>query len=100
MVLGTGAVRLCAHEERGIAMRALSRFIKSIEPWHDWGRREISRLDMHCRDFADESYGKVWFFEIRWLGLHLAFEIGPTPRKITDVEIAEYRASKARKGDS
>jgi hypothetical protein len=72
-------------------MQALSRFIKSIEPWHDWGRREISRLDMQCRDFADESYGKVWFFEIQWLGLHLAFEIGPTPRKITAEEIAAYR---------
>lgn len=55
---------------------------------------------MHCRDFADESLGNVWFFEIQWMGLHLAFEIGRTPRKITDAEIAEYRARKTSNGDS
>lgn len=70
-------------------MGRLSKIIAAIEPWYDWGKREVPRLDARCPYFSDESYGPVRFFEIQWFGLHLAIEIGRTPRKLTSAEVAD-----------
>lgn len=80
-------------------MVRLREMLATFQPWYDFGQREVFRLDMHCEDFADESLGKVWFAEIQWLGLHLAFEIGRTPWKISDAEIADYRISRLARKD-
>jgi hypothetical protein len=57
------------------------RFIQAIEPWYDWGRTNTFRLDAKCPKFSDEAEGEVCFFEVQWLGLHFAVQIGRTPPK-------------------
>ena len=70
---------------------AIKRGLKKLEPWFDWGRCERERLDSKCVHFTDESWGEVFRFELQWLGFHFGFEIGRTPRKLTDAEVAANR---------
>lgn len=73
-------------------LRALiKRGLAKIEPWYQWRQRDIFRIDAHERDFSDESTGRAFQFEIQWLGVHFAFELGRTPRKHTPAEIAAER---------
>ena len=78
----------------------LKRLLKAIEPWYDWGARSVFRLDHHERDFSDESEGNAFRFEIQWLGAHLAFEIGRTPRKLTAIEVAANKARLEQQKDA
>jgi len=63
----------------------IRRFAKAIEPWYDWGVVDTFSLallsDKSAGRFGDESEGPVHFFTFQWLGLHLHFEIGRTPKK-------------------
>lgn len=69
----------------------MTKFIKRIEPWYAWGQHEILRIDQHEPDFADESAGNVFRFEIQWFGIHFAFEVGRTPPKVPVEEVAARR---------
>lgn len=66
----------------------IKRGLAKIEPWYGWGQRDIFRIDFHELDFSDESEGKAFKFEIQWLGVHFAFELGRTPPKVTMAEVA------------
>ncbi|MEE4452884.1 hypothetical protein [Novosphingobium resinovorum] len=70
---------------------AFKRTLKKIEPWYDWYQANVFRIDAQCRDFTDESTGDVFRFQLQWLGLHVGFEIGRTPRKLTEAEVADNR---------
>lgn len=72
-------------------MTRLRQFITAIEPWYHWGEKETDRLDAKDPLFSDESWGPVRFFAIQWLGFHFSIEIGRTPRKLTDTEVADRR---------
>ena len=47
--------------------------LKKAEPWYDWGRYGVIRVD-------DRGEGDVPHFEVDWLGLHLLIAVGRTPR--------------------
>ncbi|WP_159981890.1 MULTISPECIES: hypothetical protein [unclassified Novosphingobium] len=81
-------------------MQTLHRLIAAIEPWYDWRQRDIFRLDTEERDFSDESEGTAFRFDLQWLGVHLAFEIGRTPRKIPAAEVAANKARLARQKEA
>lgn len=81
-----------AADIRAGVMAAIKRGLAKIEPWYDWRRSDIYRIDARERDFSDESEGKAFQFELQWFGLHFAIELGLTPRKRTDAEIAERKA--------
>lgn len=53
-----------------VARRAL----KAIEPWYDWGRTSINRIDAN-----GEGPGR--FFELQWFGLNITIFIGRTPKR-------------------
>jgi hypothetical protein len=57
-------------------MSALERFRASrwawLEPWYDWGRWGIIRLD-------ERGEGEVFAFQIDWLGFSLLLHFGRTP---------------------
>lgn len=91
----------CGLSPRGreTVARKLAQFLKRAEPWYDWGRRDVFRIDMHCRDFADESQSEVWFFEIQWFGLHFGVCLGRTPPKVSDAEISARRAARAARAE-
>lgn len=59
-----------------------------LEPWYDWGKTTIWRLDQVERDFSDEAEGEVWLVELQWFGLHLAVQLGHQPRKVTPEKVA------------
>lgn len=71
----------------------MTKFLKAIEPWYAWGQHEILRIDQHESDFADESTGNVFRFEIQWFGIHFAFELGRTPHKVAAEEIEVRRGA-------
>lgn len=70
---------------------ALERIFHAVVPYYDWRPANVFRLDACAPDFADESEGNVGRFELQWLGLHLAFEIGRTPPKPSALQIAATR---------
>jgi len=57
-----------------IAAQAAAKILNSLEPWYDWGRTFITRLDTN-----DEGPGR--FFELQWLGLNVTVFIGRTPKR-------------------
>lgn len=63
----------------GIATTARA-VINAIEPWYDWGRIGVERMES-LRPGKTATDGEVRFFELQWLGIHLAFQIGRTPKK-------------------
>jgi hypothetical protein len=79
---------------------AIKRGLRKIEPWYNWYRSDIFRLDAHERDFSDESEGKAFCLEIQWLGIHVAFELGRTPPKLSAAEVASRRAMLAAKSEA
>jgi hypothetical protein len=66
-----------------------------LEPWYDWGTTNVFQLDTREADFSDESEGPARFFELQWLGISLALQVGRTPRKITAEEVAANKARNA-----
>lgn len=81
-------------------MALLQRIMSAVEPWYDWRWRNIFRLSAQEMDFSDESEGKAFRFDLQWLGVHLAFEIGRTPRKLTGAEIVANKARLARQTEA
>jgi hypothetical protein len=57
------------------------RLLAGLEPWYDWGLTSVFRLDSLTSNLADEVSGEVHRFEIQWLGIHLGFQIGRTPKR-------------------
>ncbi len=57
----------------------IARLLRAIEPWYHWGETSVLRINTHRRDFADESEGPGWQFEIQWFGFHLGITVGRTP---------------------
>ena len=51
-----------------------TRFWAAIEPWYDWGRTYINRIDTGA-----EGPGR--FVELQWLGLNITIFIGRTPKR-------------------
>ena len=54
--------------------------ITAIELWYDWGTIGVERMES-LRPGKTATDGEVRFFELQWLGIHLAFQIGRTPEK-------------------
>ncbi|QQV76511.1 hypothetical protein H5J25_13760 [Sphingomonas aliaeris] len=87
MAAASAAILTRLKEEARAERRAkLSRVLAAIEPWYDWGTVETFSLkllsDKSAGRFGDESMGEVRFFTFQWLGLHLHFEIGRTPKTV------------------
>ena len=68
----------------------LSRAAAAVEPWYDWGRTSILRLD--ARSEAEEAEGPAAYVEAQWLGLHLGFTVGRTPPKVNACVIQRRQA--------
>jgi hypothetical protein len=54
--------------------------IDAIEPWYDWGRIGVERMES-LRPGQTPTDGEVRYVELQWLGLHVAFQIGRTPKR-------------------
>ncbi|MFV1919168.1 hypothetical protein VPH46_07020 [Sphingomonas sp. MJ1 (PH-R8)] len=76
-------------------LRTVRRHVPWLEPWYDWGTSNVFRLDTREMDFSDESEGPAKFFELQWLGISLALQVGRTPRKISAGEVAANKARHA-----
>jgi hypothetical protein len=76
-------------------LRTVRRHMPWLEPWYDWGTSNVFRLDTREVDFSDESEGPAKFFELQWLGISLALQVGRTPRKITPGEVTANKARNA-----
>lgn len=55
------------------------RVLAAVEPWYDWGRINVFRLDARTEEECTER--EVRYVELQWLGLHVGVQIGRTPRK-------------------
>jgi hypothetical protein len=60
------------------------RFLAAIEPWYNWGEIYVERME-GISPGADSfpqatGEGPVRFCELQWLGIHLAVQIGRTPK--------------------
>lgn len=60
----------------GTAVRAV---IDALEPWYDWGKIGVESMES-LRPSKTATDGEVRFFELQWLGIHIAFQIGRTPK--------------------
>ena len=60
---------------RGTGRRALH----AAQPWYDWGRTNVFRLDAITE--AEMTEGLVRYFEIQWFGIHIGIIFGRTPAK-------------------
>lgn len=60
-------------------MTRLRRLLALVEPWYNWGKVAVERMETVDGLYSDE--GDVRFFEVQWLGLHLGFQLGRTPAK-------------------
>jgi hypothetical protein len=72
-------------------MDIIKRLQAVLTPWWNWGPQGVNRLSSLSADFFGESIADVHRFEIQWLGIHFAIELGRTPRRMTDAEEAELR---------
>lgn len=59
---------------RSIAAEAATKLLKSLEPWYNWGRTYISRMDSN-------EEGPGFYFDLQWLGLNVSVFIGRTPKR-------------------
>lgn len=53
--------------------------IDAIEPWYDWGKISVQRMES-LRPGKTVADGEVRYFELQWFGVHIAFQIGRTPK--------------------
>jgi len=58
---------------------ASHRVLYAVQPWYDWGRINVFRLDAITE--AEMTEGLVRYFEIQWFGVHLGIIVGRTPAK-------------------
>lgn len=56
------------------------RVTDAAEPWYDWGKIGVERLES-LRHGEKPSDGEVRFIELQWLGIHIGFQIGRTPKR-------------------
>lgn len=56
------------------------RLIAAIEPWYDWGKVGVERTES-LRPGQIAADGEVRFVELQWLGIHIGFQIGRTPKR-------------------
>jgi hypothetical protein len=68
----------CTTNRNGIVTAALA-VIDAIEPWYDWGKIGVERMES-LRPGKTATDGEVRFIELQWLGIHIAFQIGRTPK--------------------
>lgn len=68
----------------------LTRAAAALEPWYDWGRTSILRLD--AKSEAEEAEGSAVYAEAQWLGLHLGITLGRMPQKVDTGVIQRRRA--------
>ena len=61
-------------------LAAFRRAVRAIEPWYDWGKIGVERMES-LRPGETPVDGEVRFVELQWLGLHVALQIGRTPRR-------------------
>ena len=73
-------------------LRAIRHRVPWLEPWYDWSRVNIWRLDQVERDFSDEAEGEVWEVELQWFGLHFAVRLGRQPRKVSAAQVLANKA--------
>lgn len=64
--------------------RWLARIIAAAEPWYDWGEIHVERMQEIRIDEGGRlqtgGEGPVRYFQIQWLGIHIGFQIGRTPK--------------------
>lgn len=62
----------------------LRRFIAAVEPWYDLGEIHVERMQEIRVDDGGRlqtgGEGPVRYFQIQWLGIHVGFQIGRTPK--------------------
>ena len=68
------------------AMRSnLSRLIAAAEPWYNWGVIHVERMQEIRVDEGSRLHvgaeGPVRYFELQWLGIHFAVQLGRTPKR-------------------
>ncbi|MEH3122004.1 MAG: hypothetical protein PGN16_08500 [Sphingomonas phyllosphaerae] len=72
--------------ERTSFAAALRRFITAVEPWYNWGEISVERMQKLRLDdggrVCSGGEGEVRFFEIQWLGVHFAVQVGRTPKAV------------------
>jgi len=62
------------------AIGTLARTIlAAVEPWYDWGKIGVERMES-LRPGQAPTDGEVRYVELQWLGIHIAFQIGRTPK--------------------
>lgn len=65
---------------RGSVGTAARSFVAAAEPWYDWGKIGVERMES-LRPGRIATDGEVRFVELQWLGIHIAFQIGRTPKQ-------------------
>ncbi|MES3084951.1 hypothetical protein [Sphingomonas faeni] len=69
-----------AHTINRTAIGTVTRaVIDAIEPWYDWGKISVQRMET-LRPGKSITDGEVRYFELQWLGIHIAFQVGRTPK--------------------
>ena len=58
----------------------LRRLLAAVEPWYNWGTIHIERMEGSTLDRSGRE-GPVRFVELQWFGIHVAFQIGFTPKR-------------------
>ncbi|RZT56988.1 hypothetical protein EV283_1045 [Sphingomonas sp. BK036] len=76
----------------------LRRCLRAIEPWYDWDRINIARLDAQERDFSDESEGEAYRFSLQWLGVHVSIQTGRVPPKVSPDKVAANKRNETAGG--
>lgn len=64
------------------APNLVARIVAAAEPWYDWGEIHIDRMEgTNAETMNPGGEGPVRFVQLQWLGLHIGFQIGRTPKK-------------------
>lgn len=62
----------------------LRRFI-AAEPWYNWGEVYVERMEEIRVDEGGRLHvggeGPVRYFELQWFGIHIAVQLGRTPKR-------------------
>lgn len=66
---------------RDAAPTAVRHLLAAAEPWYDWGKIGVERMES-LRPGQIATDGEVRFFELQWLGMHIAFQVGRTPKRM------------------
>ena len=58
----------------------LCRLLAALEPWYDWGTVHVERMQGMTLE-RSSGEGPVRYFDLQWLGIHIGFQIGRTPKR-------------------